>query len=489
MKGKKTSIHKKLHFVYSILILFFSLNSFAINQMNGEIHIRDFGAIGDGITNDTKAFQKASAYLEANGGTLIIDSGTYIAGKQKLSGSYYAGYSYYAEPILEFKYATKPIIIIGHNATLQAAADLKFGFFNPITGLKDSIRQTGNRSSYYATAYIFINAVGCKSISIEGLTLDGNSGKLNIGPSYDDIGIQLMATGIRLYNNQYVQIKDSYIHHCGLDGIIIAWTGLTDDAPAYPHTLTNVKVAYSGRQGLSWVGGNDLTITDCRFLSTGKALNKGLPIVSKPSAGIDIEIENSIIKNGHFINCLISDNAGPGVVSIGHDTHNIHFKKCTFIGTTNSAAYPKSQGFSFDSCVFVGKVERIFGSTNIAKTISFKNCIFTMDKKMSPAGQVFGDHCEFYEAENVIFERCKFDADSRALPVFSPGQIVFVNCSFRQNSNADFNAAATFKGLTRFNMEGSGKINFSDAKFEGPLIYNNKRISHPEKENLNSLIK
>ncbi len=114
------------------------LNSYENELSQKEIHIKYFGAVGDGITNDTKAFQKASAYLQANGGTLIIDPGTYIVGKQKLSGSYDAGSAYFAEPILEFNNATRPIMITGYKAILKAANGLKYGFFNPITGLPDS---------------------------------------------------------------------------------------------------------------------------------------------------------------------------------------------------------------------------------------------------------------------------------------------------------------------------------------------------------------
>lgn len=442
---------------------------------NDKVHIKDFGAIGDGTTNNTKAFQKASAYLQANGGTLIIDAGIYIVGKQRFSGSYSAGSSYFAEPILSLIDAQKPIIILGYDAILKAADGLKFGSFNPITGEKDSIRKQGNISSYYASAFTFINAVRCSSIIIKGITLDGNSGKLNIGPAFGAEGIQLSALGIGLYGNRKASVADCYIHHCALDGIIVAWPGLKESDPIYPHTIKNVKAEFNGRQGLSWVGGNNLTVINCEFSSTGKALNNGVPVVSKPSAGIDIEIENSIIRNGNFINCLVYDNAGPGIISIGHDTYNINFKHCTFIGTTNSAAYPKSQYFSFDSCTFVGRVERIFGSTDKSKATSFKDCLFTMAPLKSPNGKVFGDTWEFYEAQNVIFNHCEFDAGTKRLPTFNTPEIVFLNCKFSQTSNETFNAAAIFKGTTQFVMK--GKIDISQAQFEGKILYNNQIVS------------
>lgn len=442
------------------------------------IHIKDFGAVGDGVVNCTEAFQKAAVYLQAHGGTLVIDSGIYIVGKQRLSGNYMAGSSYFADPILEFKNIKHPITISGYKATIKAASGLKYGSFNPITGERDSIRIQGNRSSYYATAFMFINAEGCVSISVKGLTFDGNSGALNIGPAFDKEGIQLMATGIRVYNNQRVSIEDCNIHHCALDAILVGWTGLKESDPVYPHTIKNVIARYNGRQGISWVGGNHLLVTGSEFSSTGKAYNNGVPVVSKPSAGIDIEIEHSIIKNGRFIDCLVYNNAGPGISSIGHDTYDIQFKRVTFIGTTNSAAYPKTQGLSFDSCVFVGKVERIFGSVNKSNAISFKDCLFTMDTTKSPDGQVFGEYCEFYEGKNVIFENCVFDAANRRLPIFNNKEIVFLNCKFLQNNDENFKASAIFKRTTQFIMKGKGKVDATEASFEGRILYNNQRVKN-----------
>ena len=465
--------------IYSAYYILSSPAKCAIKDQPGKIiYIKDFGAIGNGKFNCTAAFQQATVYLQANGGILVIDPGVYLVGRQRFSGSYTSGSSFFDEPILSFKNAAKPIAISGYGATIRAADGLKYGSFNPVTGKKDSIRKEGNRSSYYASAFTFINAIGCVSISVKGIQLDGNSGKLDIGPDFGKEGIQLAATGISVYNNKQVDIADCYIHHCALDAILIGWTGLKETDLIYPHTIKNVKATYNGRQGLSWVGGNNLTVIKSEFSSTGKALNNGRLVVSKPSAGIDIEIEESIIKNGNFINCMIYDNAGPGLSSIGHDTYNINFKQCTFIGTTNSAIYPKSQGFKFDSCTFVGKVERIFGSSDKSKAIAFNNCLFSMDTKKSPSRLVFNQPSEFYEGQNVIFNNCTFNAGNSRLPVFSMQEIEFKNCTFIQKNDTNFKASAKFKGITKFLFQGKGKIDVSEAIFEGKLIYNKKKIKN-----------
>lgn len=464
-------IKKIFFFKFFVLII-------GISNAQKVRHIKEFGAQKNGSFNNTEAFQKASQWLSKNGGTLIIDPGVYLVGRQSLTRNYSAGSAYFDDPILSFSDVQHPIIIKGYGACLRAVSGLKYGSFNPLTGKKDSLRKEGNRSSYYASAFTFINAINCRSVYITGIELDGNCGSLDIGPAFGAEGIQLSATGIRLYGNQNANVVDCNIHHCALDGILIGWPNLKDSAPLYPHFIKNVKSNFNGRQGISWVGGNSLQVVNSDFSFTGQAENNGLKVVSKPSAGIDIEVEESIIKNGLFHGCTIYNNSGPGLSSIGHNTYDIKFVKCKFIGTVNSASYPKSQCFSFDSCLFVGKVERIFGSSDKEKAIVFRHCLFTMDKKHSPNQKVYGEFCEFYEGSNVVFEDCLFDAANKRLPVFSNQEITFINCTFKQNNTSNFKASAYFLGRTNIILKGSGILDKSEAHIIGKCVYNGKNLNN-----------
>jgi hypothetical protein len=124
----------------------------------------------------------------------------------------------------------------------------------------------------------------------------------------------------------------------------------------------------------------------------------------------------------------------------------------------------------------VGMVQRIFGSPNKEKAVSFKDCSFTMDSTLSPSGKVFGNTWEFYDAKNALFDHCIFNAGRKNLPTFNVPEILFLNCTFFQNSNKDFNAAAIFKGTTKFIMKGEGKLNTERSKFEGTILYNDQKL-------------
>lgn len=60
-----------------------------------EFNVKDYGALGDGISNDTQAFIAASAALSAHGGGVLrIPQGVYVVGEQTLAGQLGLGYAY-----------------------------------------------------------------------------------------------------------------------------------------------------------------------------------------------------------------------------------------------------------------------------------------------------------------------------------------------------------------------------------------------------------
>jgi parallel beta-helix repeat protein len=54
-------------------------------QKGGQVNVKAYGAVGDGVTNDTAAFNKALAACAVNGGTCFVPEGTYLISASGIS--------------------------------------------------------------------------------------------------------------------------------------------------------------------------------------------------------------------------------------------------------------------------------------------------------------------------------------------------------------------------------------------------------------------
>ena len=64
----------------SIIFLFLITISNTLNAQKNHFNVKDFGAKGDGITDDTDAIKKAKVKVEEQGGTIFFPKGNYISG-------------------------------------------------------------------------------------------------------------------------------------------------------------------------------------------------------------------------------------------------------------------------------------------------------------------------------------------------------------------------------------------------------------------------
>jgi hypothetical protein len=429
------------------------------NKLSQTVSVKDFGAVGDGVTNDTDAFAAASAYISSqDGGTLIIPPGVYIVGKQTFAGQFGLGYAYSPSPIIEISNCTQPVVIQGNGAVLRLVNGLKYGSFNPVTGAvfnPPPFPPAFLNPDYKAEAGFFINIVSCRSVTITDLELDGNINNQIIGGEWGGPGRQLANGGLRDEQNENVLVQNFYAHHHGLDGIMSKYTVTSTTADAYPHTFVNCRLNYNGRQGMSWIGGNNITMISCDMSHTGK---NGV-VYTEPGAGLDIEPESSLGFNGTFINCRFYDNAGVGMIASAGPSSDCNFYGCQMIGTTNYSGWVQYPRFSFHDCTIVGSWIWPGGdATNPEDASKWYGCKFYMDPAKSPSGVIYGTRMEFIPSENIVFQSCTFYAASGYTLPFSDGGVdgtVYNNCTFEQVGAGTFFTRGNFYGYNLITHSGT----------------------------------
>jgi len=381
------------------------------SKLGEVVSVRDFGAVGDGVTNDTDAFSAASAYITSlGGGKLVIPRGTYVVGKQTFAGATGKGYSYQSSPIINIVNCVNPVIIEFQGATLKLATGLKYGSFDPVTG---AVYNPGSmpfvNTDYRADVGCMLFTQNNTNVLITGVCeLDGNSASAVLGGAWGDTGRQLASCGLLAYNNLQFQAENIYTHHHCLDGVIIGWTGLTETSPKHPHTLININSDYNARQGLSVVGTNGLVVINSKFNNTGRGA-----LISAPGAGIDLEAELTLSRNISFINCECINNIGVGMVADSGDTRDVTFERCKFVGTATWSIWPRKAGLVFRDCLIVGSAVNAYSSLTAPNdSTKFYNCKFSDNSALSPTGVVYasGYVILFDGTPNVLLDGCTIEA-------------------------------------------------------------------------------
>jgi len=429
-------------------------------------NIRDLGAVGDGVANDTAAFQEASRLIqEAGGGKLTIPAGTYVVGGQTIHENPAVRY-YQSQPIFAVSDVTGLIIEGEEDAILKVASGLRYGFFDPKTGIRfdPSPEITVTEPIYVADVGSIIAVSDSENVRISGLELDGSSGELILGGRLKKFGRQIFAYGIHLYNNSNVLVENVYTHHHGLDGLAIGHACLVEGDPDTPHLLQNVVSEYNARQGLSIAGGRGITIKDSKFNHTGKAFNQigEETINSPPSAGVDIEAESSIIRDVLICDSEFINNTGAGLTAPIGDGGYTRVVNSTFWGTAGGTAswalWSTLPGMVFENSRFYGSILVKYNTEDApdpALAPLFVNSHF--EDKPHPDYGVFidGDSLlSLYRAGTVRFEDCTIIAnDTRSMFLTNlPDQwVTFNGCTITHaNDNLVERAAQAVIGQARF---------------------------------------
>jgi hypothetical protein len=351
---------------------------------------KDFGAVGDGKTNDEAAFAKAADFFNQRAKTpagdapavLAIPKGVYLVGHQNSLGS-------------------DGINVLGlagcRNLTIQGAdsATTEIRYAN---GLRYGAFDPASQKPFEAPTAFFVDRkyaaiVGncivlykCENVTVTGLALNGSVGQAVVGGHWGDTGIQLNYDGIFVGESRRITLRGLALHHFGRDGIQVLnhLAKSLDDAQADNILLENLTCNYNGRQGLSVTGVSGLRALKCSFSHTGRvvipALGKAL--FSNPGAGVDLEPEGGFVKNVRLDNCRLINNAGQALVSDRpagahpETTKNIVIANSLLWGTTNWSAWVTQPDFLFSNCRIYGAFVHGCRANGPSEATRFVGCTF-----------------------------------------------------------------------------------------------------------------
>lgn len=438
-------------------------------QTTGEIfRPEDFGAKGDGVTNDSLAFAAlADRVNRSGGGTVELRRTTYVVGMQRRGGGP-GERAFVSVPLLEFRNLTRPLIVRGNGATIRCAPGLRYGSFDPRTGAPSRRPLPNYDQREIATPYGYmILAFGCSGrVEITDLELDGNMVRHVLGGLFGDMGRQIHSDGIGLYNNTGEEIvRNVHAHHHALDGLIIDGV---DRARRVRSRIENVRSEYNARQGCSLVGGRGYDFVNCSFSHTGKG---GLS--SAPGAGLDIEGEDKLVRDVTATDCRFVDNGGPGVLADSGTAELASFTRCTFVGTTSWSAWPKKPLFRFSGCTFVGALSNAFADAERPERgTKFLDCLFRDDPSLSPTRQVYGDAvAELPSNPNVVFARCSFRlTHGSTLPWTNA--VTYQDCTMSQRAQRLAYPRGRYVGRNVI----TGQVELHGSVIEGELVVNGRAM-------------
>ncbi|MGL5735402.1 MAG: hypothetical protein ACRCYS_11100, partial [Beijerinckiaceae bacterium] len=176
-----------------------------------------FGAVGDGVTDDSQAFiDMSAAFATAGYGAVKLRTGaTYIIGRQTENGG---GYRYQGVDILSAN-GLSYFIVDMNGATLKMKGGLRFGGFDasnvPTTSISNGdIAQRADQG-------ILIRAQNCGAVVILNGAVNGNCANGVVGGPWGDAGRQCIAYGLHIFECDQVLVDGVIAEDWLLDGFAV----------------------------------------------------------------------------------------------------------------------------------------------------------------------------------------------------------------------------------------------------------------------------
>jgi polygalacturonase len=238
------------------------------------LDVRNFGAIGDGVHNDTAAIQAAINALPADGGTVYVPGGTYL-------------------------------IDAVRNLRLRSQMHFQLAPDAKLAAIPNSVDRS----------YV-LNVYKVSDVEISGGQIVGERDQ-HMGTT-GEWGHAIMVRG-----SKRVTVRDIHLSRCWGDGLSIGGAAATTGTiPSEDVAVTNIVSTGNRRQAVTIGRSRGVKIYDSELSYTS-----GI----KPGCGIDIEPDpdsTSSTSGVRIENCWIHHNAGNGI-QVYKTVLNVVIKACT----------------------------------------------------------------------------------------------------------------------------------------------------------------
>jgi parallel beta-helix repeat protein len=243
----------------------------AVRDSRRNTSVRAAGARGDGLADDTAAFQKAIDGLASGGGVVVVPAGRYLI-----------------DPL--------------RSVRLRSHVDLRM---EPGAKLM-------SKPNAAPRAYVLL-ADGVTDVEIAGGQIFGER-DAHLGQTGE------WGHGLMIRGSSHVSVRDLAISRCWGDGISIGASGKGEGLPSSDILIANVVCRGNRRQGLTIGRSRRVRVVDSEFSDTHG---------TKPEYGIDIEPDNSGRADDVVIErCILRGNRGGGI-QVYQRASNVVIRGCT----------------------------------------------------------------------------------------------------------------------------------------------------------------
>jgi polygalacturonase len=222
-------------------------------------NVKDYGALGNGVHDDTAAFQAAINSLPSSGGTIYVPTGTYM---------------------------------------IDAVKSIRLRSYNHLSMSSGAIlKAKATSASKYNVIYVY----KVHDVEISGGRIIGDRDRHN-GTTGE------WGHGIFVRGSKRVTVRDVHISRCWGDGVSIGAAVIWEAPDIYSEdvVISNIVATGNRRQGMSIGRSKYVKVYDSEFSNSSG---------TKPECGIDIEPDSGgSASNIHIENCLIRSNRKYGIL-------------------------------------------------------------------------------------------------------------------------------------------------------------------------------